>query len=300
MRYAIPGGVLAGAATFTTYLVARQHYSGPGALDAETSAATLTLFLISMWVLAIIARPYTWWRVALVATMGLGFVVAAGGAVAAGLLRAEAGGRDDAVDCRRHRGGRRGSVGAGLEVGGPARSRVTVRCSPRRRCGWSRPRGGAACRTPPRAPEGARHSPSDHMAPPVSRTSGPSPVPPCVTRPPAAPRPRSGGATDRPPRPVPPPPLQGRRVQRPVGRQPPVDLHAVDDQFLVLHVRRRGPRPEQHPHRLRYAVLDALGMHLAGNGLAQPPHLEQLRQPGGPSRAYRQQRHARREGQQVR
>ncbi|MFE1030018.1 HAD-IC family P-type ATPase [Streptomyces sp. NPDC058818] len=75
MRYAIPGGVLAGAATFTTYLVARQHYSGPGALDAETSAATLTLFLISMWVLAIIARPYTWWRVTLVATMGLGFVV---------------------------------------------------------------------------------------------------------------------------------------------------------------------------------------------------------------------------------
>ncbi|MEJ1200720.1 MULTISPECIES: HAD-IC family P-type ATPase [unclassified Streptomyces] len=75
MRYAIPGGVLAGAATFTTYLVARQHYSGPGALDAETSAATLTLFLVSMWVLAIIARPYTWWRVALVATMGLGFVV---------------------------------------------------------------------------------------------------------------------------------------------------------------------------------------------------------------------------------
>ncbi|CAL9549041.1 HAD-IC family P-type ATPase [Streptomyces sp. enrichment culture] len=75
MRYAIPGGVVAGAATFVTYLVARQHYSGPGALDAETSAATLTLFLISMWVLAIIARPYTWWRVLLVAAMGLSFVV---------------------------------------------------------------------------------------------------------------------------------------------------------------------------------------------------------------------------------
>jgi cation-transporting ATPase E len=44
-------------------------------LDAETSAATLTLFLISMWVLAIIARPYTWWRLALVAAMGLGFVL---------------------------------------------------------------------------------------------------------------------------------------------------------------------------------------------------------------------------------
>ncbi|MGV9694854.1 HAD-IC family P-type ATPase [Streptomyces sp. NPDC003470] len=75
MRYAVPGGVVAGAATFVTYLVARHHYSGPGALDAETSAATLTLFLVSMWVLAIVARPYTWWRVLLVAAMGLAFLV---------------------------------------------------------------------------------------------------------------------------------------------------------------------------------------------------------------------------------
>ncbi|MEU4050259.1 cation-translocating P-type ATPase [Streptomyces olivaceus] len=75
MRYAIPGGVVAGAATFVTYLAARHHYSGPDALAAETSAATLTLFLISMWVLAIIARPYTWWRVVLVAAVGLGFLV---------------------------------------------------------------------------------------------------------------------------------------------------------------------------------------------------------------------------------
>ncbi|MFI8167958.1 cation-translocating P-type ATPase [Streptomyces sp. NPDC085931] len=75
MRYAIPGGVVAAVATFATYLIARQHYQGAGALDAETSAATLTLFLISMWVLAIIARPYTWWRIALVAAMGGAFVV---------------------------------------------------------------------------------------------------------------------------------------------------------------------------------------------------------------------------------
>ncbi|MFD6200544.1 HAD-IC family P-type ATPase [Streptomyces rubiginosohelvolus] len=75
MRYAIPSGVIAAAATFTTYLVARHYYSGEGALDAETSAATLTLFLVAMWVLAIIARPYTWWRIGLVATMGLGFLI---------------------------------------------------------------------------------------------------------------------------------------------------------------------------------------------------------------------------------
>ncbi len=75
MRYSVPGGVVAGAATFVTYLIARHHYTGPGQLDAETSAATLTLFLVSMWILAIVARPYTWWRVTLVAAMGVAFLL---------------------------------------------------------------------------------------------------------------------------------------------------------------------------------------------------------------------------------
>ncbi|MFE6899615.1 HAD-IC family P-type ATPase [Streptomyces sp. NPDC057717] len=75
MRYAIPGGVVAGAATFVTYMIARHSYTGSGMLDAETSSATLTLFLVSMWVLAIIARPYTWWRVCLVAAMGAAFLL---------------------------------------------------------------------------------------------------------------------------------------------------------------------------------------------------------------------------------
>ncbi|HEY8979093.1 MAG TPA: cation-translocating P-type ATPase [Streptomyces sp.] len=75
MRYSIPGGVIAAVATFTSYLIARHYYTGADALDAETSAATLTLFLVSMWVLAIVARPYTWWRVLLVAAMGLSFLV---------------------------------------------------------------------------------------------------------------------------------------------------------------------------------------------------------------------------------
>ncbi|WP_405728060.1 cation-translocating P-type ATPase [Streptomyces sp. NBC_01537] len=75
MRYSLPAGLIAGAATFVTYLLARHHYRGAGALDAETSAATLTLFLISMWVLAIVARPYTWWRILLVLSMGAGFLI---------------------------------------------------------------------------------------------------------------------------------------------------------------------------------------------------------------------------------
>jgi cation-transporting ATPase E len=75
MRYAVPGGLVAAVATFATYLIARRYYTGAGALAAETSVATLTLFLISIWVLAIIARPYTWWRLALVAAMGFGFLL---------------------------------------------------------------------------------------------------------------------------------------------------------------------------------------------------------------------------------
>lgn len=75
MRYAIPSGVITGLAAFATYFLARTHYSGPDALSAETSAATLTLFLTALWVLVIIARPYTWWRIALVLVMGLGFLI---------------------------------------------------------------------------------------------------------------------------------------------------------------------------------------------------------------------------------
>ncbi|MEN3585466.1 cation-translocating P-type ATPase [Streptomyces sp. ZYX-F-203] len=75
MRYAVPGGIIAAVATFVTYLLARAHYSGTEALDAETSVATMTLFLISLWVLAIVARPYTWWRLALVAAMAMGFLL---------------------------------------------------------------------------------------------------------------------------------------------------------------------------------------------------------------------------------
>ncbi|MFE3603952.1 HAD-IC family P-type ATPase [Streptomyces sp. NPDC059142] len=75
MRYAVPSGIIAAVATFATYLLARHSYTGPDSLGAETSAATLTLFLVSMWVLAIVARPYTWWRICLVLSMGAAFLV---------------------------------------------------------------------------------------------------------------------------------------------------------------------------------------------------------------------------------
>ncbi|AXL89169.1 magnesium-transporting ATPase [Streptomyces sp. CB09001] len=73
LRFAIPAGALAAAATSVAYLIARSVYDDN--LDAETSAATLALFLTALWALAVIARPYTWWRVLLVLTMAVSFAV---------------------------------------------------------------------------------------------------------------------------------------------------------------------------------------------------------------------------------
>ncbi|MFE1001872.1 HAD-IC family P-type ATPase, partial [Streptomyces mutabilis] len=73
LRFAVPAGALAATATSVAYLIARSVYDDN--LDAETSAATLALFLTALWALAIIARPYTWWRVLLVLAMAVSFAV---------------------------------------------------------------------------------------------------------------------------------------------------------------------------------------------------------------------------------
>lgn len=73
LRFAVPAGTIAAVATLLSYFHARIVYDDN--LEAETSVATLTLFMVVLWVLAIIARPYTWWRALLMATMAAGFVV---------------------------------------------------------------------------------------------------------------------------------------------------------------------------------------------------------------------------------
>ncbi len=74
LRFALPAGLLVAAATMTSYLLARSHFYGQD-LDTETSMATLTLFGVALWALAIVARPYTWWRIALVLTMAVAFAL---------------------------------------------------------------------------------------------------------------------------------------------------------------------------------------------------------------------------------
>ncbi|MFJ6774547.1 cation-translocating P-type ATPase [Kitasatospora sp. NPDC091257] len=73
LRLAIPGGAIAGTGTFVAYSLARADHATD--LKADTSVATLTLFLIALWVLAIVARPYNWWRLLLIGSMGGAFAL---------------------------------------------------------------------------------------------------------------------------------------------------------------------------------------------------------------------------------
>ena len=76
MTSALPSGVVVGLATFISYLVA---YHGHGATLVEqaqaSTAALITLLIGAVWVLAVVARPYQWWRVALVSVSGVAYVV---------------------------------------------------------------------------------------------------------------------------------------------------------------------------------------------------------------------------------
>ncbi len=69
LRLALPSGVIAGAATVTTYLLAR---ADAGATPIQQStAAVVALYVVATWVLAVVARPYAWWKVLMiVASLG--------------------------------------------------------------------------------------------------------------------------------------------------------------------------------------------------------------------------------------
>ena len=77
MTSALPSGLVVGVATFTSYLVAYQGREATAVEQTQAStAALITLLLVAaMWVLAVVARPYEWWRVALVGVSGLAYVV---------------------------------------------------------------------------------------------------------------------------------------------------------------------------------------------------------------------------------
>ncbi|KUH75742.1 magnesium-transporting ATPase [Mycolicibacterium novocastrense] len=76
MTAALPSGLVIGVATFVSYLAAYQGRDATAVEQTQAStAALITLLVGAIWVLAVVARPYEWWRVALVAVSGLAYVV---------------------------------------------------------------------------------------------------------------------------------------------------------------------------------------------------------------------------------
>ena len=74
LRFTIPAGFVAAAATFGAYAVARANDGVP--LEEARTTAALVLISVSLWILVILARPFTLWRALLVGSMIGLFVLA--------------------------------------------------------------------------------------------------------------------------------------------------------------------------------------------------------------------------------
>ena len=73
---ALPSGFVVAIATFISYLAAYQgRAASPVQQTQASTGALITLLMSALWVLAVVARPYQWWRVALVVASGLAYVV---------------------------------------------------------------------------------------------------------------------------------------------------------------------------------------------------------------------------------
>lgn len=74
LRFAVPAGVVAATATLVGYQVARRVGDLP--LDESRTVAVIVLFMVALWVLMILARPFNTWRAALVGSMAGAFFLA--------------------------------------------------------------------------------------------------------------------------------------------------------------------------------------------------------------------------------
>ena len=72
LRFAIPAGGVAAAATFASYALARAE--DLPLIEAQT-VATMVLFWVALWVLSILARPLSSWRLWLIVSMAAAFLL---------------------------------------------------------------------------------------------------------------------------------------------------------------------------------------------------------------------------------
>jgi cation-transporting ATPase E len=74
-RFSIPAGTVAAAATFVAFNL--MDDAGVSLVESRT-AALIVLFSVAMWVLVLLARPLNEWKVALLGSMVVGFLLALG------------------------------------------------------------------------------------------------------------------------------------------------------------------------------------------------------------------------------
>jgi cation-transporting ATPase E len=67
LSFAVPAGITSGAAVFGSYWLAR---SRDLLSDEQRTAATIAALVVALWVLAVLARPYRVWKIALLVAMG--------------------------------------------------------------------------------------------------------------------------------------------------------------------------------------------------------------------------------------
>ncbi|MFF0490762.1 cation-translocating P-type ATPase [Nocardia sp. NPDC004068] len=76
LRLAVPSGVVIGAMTFVAYLIA---YQGADQTETEKvqagTTALITLLIVAVWVLAIVARPWNWWKLLLIFGSVAGYLI---------------------------------------------------------------------------------------------------------------------------------------------------------------------------------------------------------------------------------
>jgi cation-transporting ATPase E len=73
VRFAVPAGIVVSVVTLTTYLLLKT--SDGVAIEQAQTGALVSLFVVALWILAILARPFVPWRVGLVAAMAGAFAL---------------------------------------------------------------------------------------------------------------------------------------------------------------------------------------------------------------------------------
>lgn len=88
LSLAIPAGIIVAISTITVYLLTRGLGEIPDQVQRHASTAALTtMIMVSIWVLAVVARPYRLWRIGLVAFAYLFYAVAIHWSVSARILK---------------------------------------------------------------------------------------------------------------------------------------------------------------------------------------------------------------------